>query len=176
MAAARKARRTGKVNAGYHLGVKDAFTLASVAFGVTSVFACLSGSPLAAGIAIALAAVADYVDGKVARSSTGGANGVGKQLDSLADAVSFGLAPVVLAITQSVTVLTLGAGIAFACCGVIRLARFNVQMEEGVFFGLPIPVAAVLAAAAALVWPELSWLAMLILSALMVCGIRIGKP
>jgi CDP-diacylglycerol--serine O-phosphatidyltransferase len=108
---------------------------------------------------LVLAAVLDAVDGKVARLS-GTASPMGAQLDSLADAVAFGTAPAVMAVTL-VQVhgpmldihmhprLLMVAPIVYACCAVLRLARFNLEHEgddpnrpHDAFVGLPSPAAA----------------------------------
>jgi CDP-diacylglycerol---serine O-phosphatidyltransferase len=114
--------------------------------------------------AIGLAILFDASDGLVARA-TGSNTDFGKQLDSLADMVSFGIAPAILAFTWGVRrmlesdsveahhVYLLGwlVSLAFAVCGAWRLARFNVQgMAPGglrYFIGMPIPAAAGMVAA-----------------------------
>jgi CDP-diacylglycerol--serine O-phosphatidyltransferase len=114
-----------------------------------------------AALWLVLATFLDAIDGKLARF-TGTASPLGAQLDSLADAVTFGVAPSVLA---SALVLALGpehglalhprlilvAPIVYACCAVLRLARFNVDQEckdlgtaHAHFIGLPTPGAAAL--------------------------------
>jgi len=112
------------------------------------------------GWLIVLAAVFDALDGKVARL-TQSASQFGAQLDSLADAVTFGVAPALVA--RSLVVLgqpvfdthphprlLFVAPILFAVCAVLRLARYNVESVEGAdlqkesrgFVGLPSPAAA----------------------------------
>ena len=86
----------------------------------------------------------DFMDGKVARS-IGGSSAFGVELDSLADVVSFGVAPALIfysAYLQAWMGVT-GALVAsfFALCGALRLARFNVHHVEGAFQGFPIPAA-----------------------------------
>ena len=110
---------------------------------------------------LVLATFLDAVDGKLARL-TGTASPLGAQLDSLADAVTFGVAPAILA---SAMVQYLGpeyglkihprlliiAPIIYSCCAVLRLARFNIDHESedlrkdnAKFIGLPTPGAAAL--------------------------------
>ncbi len=115
--------------------------------------------------AIGLAIVFDSFDGLVARA-TGTSSEFGKQFDSLADMVSFGIAPAVLAFTWGVRAISetealdirkihqIGWWVAlvFAICCAWRLARFNIQgMAPGsgsrYFVGLPCPAAAGLIAA-----------------------------
>lgn len=122
-----------------------------------------------AAIAIGWAFVCDMLDGRIARM-TKSTTEIGIQLDSLADIVSFGLAPAILAYAWSfgttlqdwtnVRQLAWFVSFMFVICGGFRLARFNVQasrprpLAEGTpkvdkksFVGLPIPVAGCLIAA-----------------------------
>ncbi len=122
-----------------------------------------------AAIAIGLAFVCDVLDGRIARM-TKTATEIGIQLDSLADIVSFGLAPAFLAYVWGFGTTLEGwsngsqvawfVAFMFVICGGFRLARFNVQasrprpLAEGTpkvdkksFVGLPIPVAGCLIAA-----------------------------
>jgi CDP-diacylglycerol---serine O-phosphatidyltransferase len=128
----------------------QAVTLTGVFFG----FLCLIWAPdhpYAAGVALVIAAVCDMVDGRVARM-TGTTSEFGAALDSLADVVSFGVAPAYLAyvwgLGGSAGDVDPGALLAFVfvVCGALRLARFNVAASEGGsvdrFEGLPIPAAA----------------------------------
>jgi CDP-diacylglycerol--serine O-phosphatidyltransferase len=100
-----------------------------------------------AAVAILLAAVFDALDGKVARLS-GATSKFGIQYDSLADLVSFGIAPAVLAFNWALRPYgRFGwfAAFLFVACGALRLARFNVMAGSGetkYFKGLPIPAAA----------------------------------
>jgi CDP-diacylglycerol--serine O-phosphatidyltransferase len=93
----------------------------------------------------------DAVDGQLARI-TRGVSDFGAQLDSLCDLVSFGLAPAILLVKMCPeftywhrdAIWTVAA--AFACCAALRLARFNVETDDGdehtLFAGLPTPAAA----------------------------------
>jgi CDP-diacylglycerol--serine O-phosphatidyltransferase len=97
---------------------------------------------LPSALVLVMAVFFDYMDGKVARS-LGGSSAFGEELDSLADALSFGAAPAFLIYARYIgieggTVGALGAAF-FALCGVLRLARFNVTHVMGSFQGLPIP-------------------------------------
>lgn len=149
----------------FHLA--DFFTLANAACGVAGIFlAMLHMASASTGLFLLAAAMApaafafDVLDGRIARMRH--AHSVlGRELDSLADVISFGVAPAALGFAAGLTggwdwvVL-----IYFVCCGVSRLARYNVTAEalsgggEKVkyFEGTPIPtsvvITAVLAAAA----------------------------
>ena len=132
------------------------FTLASVLFGMVAMTLTMMGGEsdfTGAAICILLAMVADSFDGRVARM-TGTATRFGIQLDSLADAISFGAAPALLAWAFSLKSIGDGRGfpgllIAFVyvACGIMRLARFNVTSsgkgrKANYFQGLPIPAGA----------------------------------
>jgi CDP-diacylglycerol--serine O-phosphatidyltransferase len=138
------------------------FTLGSIFCGVSAVFYCIdgfnaaTGDPARAAWLIIAAALLDGIDGKVARFSQGTSR-FGIELDSLADVISFGVAPMVLVYTlKPFGDLTWVPCLLFLMCGAIRLARFNVitnrrvsELGEGRgyekehFLGLPIPVAAI---------------------------------
>jgi CDP-diacylglycerol--serine O-phosphatidyltransferase len=142
---------------GFHLA--DVFTLGNAACGVGAVFLAMayvasrSTSHFLWAAALAPAAfVFDVFDGRIARwRQTHSA--LGRELDSLADVISFGVAPAALAFAAGLDggwdCLVL---IYFVCCGVSRLARYNVTAEtlsEGAdkvryFEGTPIPTSVVL--------------------------------
>ena len=137
----------------------DLVTLTNAAFGTLSIFLCLSflddGSPYAIWFAILLmpaAFLADGLDGWVARKRNSFSR-LGADLDSLADVISFGVAPAVLGFTLGMRggwdIIIL---VYFVMCGLSRLARFNVTAEElsgddgkvAYFEGTPIPTSLVL--------------------------------
>lgn len=143
------------------LHLADLFTLANAACGVAAIFCAMthvaSGSMTYYFAAVALAPAAfifDVLDGRIARWRHAH-SALGRELDSLADIISFGVAPATLAYAAG-----LDGGwdwialIYFVCCGVARLARFNVTAEalsEGTakvkyFEGTPIPTSIVLVA------------------------------
>jgi CDP-diacylglycerol---serine O-phosphatidyltransferase len=119
-------------------------TIGSLFCGFYSVIMSLKVDFERAAWAIVLAGLFDFLDGQVARL-TKSQSEFGVQLDSLVDAGSFGFAPSVLIYTWSLyqfeRIGWIGAFVFFAC-GVLRLARFNVQagnVERTDFQGLPIP-------------------------------------
>lgn len=102
-----------------------------------------------AALTICLAALCDVLDGRVARALNA-SSPFGKELDSLSDVVSFGVAPALLVYegffrdsTQadaSFSFLWMAIAGLFVCCGAARLARYNVTAAAGRFFtGMPIP-------------------------------------
>ncbi len=157
------------------LEAKDFLTLANAASGFLAVYYALSSNPAAAFIFIAISAAFDYLDGKVARE-TRKSNDFGKQLDSLSDVVSFGVAPAAIVVSVSYSSLTLVFAICYVCAGILRLAAFNLQKEEGFYWGLPIPAAALLTVGTFYFIRPLAPYAMLIATVLMVLKVRIRKP
>ena len=123
------------------------FTLGNMLCGFYSIISTIEGRFHHAAIAIFIAALADGLDGKVARL-TGTCSRFGVEFDSLADLLSFGIAPALLIyIWALVPYQRIGwlAAFLFVICGALRLARFNVQVyssENKYFTGLPIPAAA----------------------------------
>ena len=147
----------------FHLA--DFFTLANAACGMVSVFYAMSyvGSQLVVHFFIAAAMtpaalIFDVLDGRIARWRHQH-SALGRELDSLADIISFGVAPAALGFAAGLRggwdVVAL---IYFVCCGVSRLARFNVTAaslsdSEGkvaYFEGTPIPTSVILTAVLAL--------------------------
>ena len=121
-------------------------TLLNFFFGFLSVLQAMKGTLHTAAWFIILAVLCDSMDGKVARF-TRSESCFGFELDSLADVISFGIAPVVLVYTFSLYklgYLGIGIGFFYIVAGAYRLARFNVinigNRNEG-YIGLPIPVA-----------------------------------
>jgi CDP-diacylglycerol--serine O-phosphatidyltransferase len=144
---------------GFHLA--DFLTLANAACGVAGVFLAMlhvaTGSAALFLLAAAMAPAAfafDVLDGRVARMRHQHSV-LGRELDSLADVISFGVAPAALGFSAGLTggwdwiVLTY-----FVCCGVSRLARYNVTAETlsagadkvRYFEGTPIPTSVVITA------------------------------
>ena len=162
--------------------IPTAFTAANIAMGFLAILASLRGFQIVtsnpdqaavffdyAAKAIGLAILFDTLDGRLARM-TKTATELGVQLDSLADVLTFGIAPVALVYAWAIGAtfdestslhnLAVFALFAYLMCGVLRLARFNLQatrprvLIEGTpkvdkkhFIGLPIPPAAGLIAA-----------------------------
>jgi CDP-diacylglycerol--serine O-phosphatidyltransferase len=124
----------------------------------------------------------DYMDGKVARG-LGGSSAFGEELDSLADALSFGAAPAFLMYANYIGVEggmpgALGTAF-FALCGVLRLARFNVTHVAGSFQGLPIPAAGMALAALVIgetpLLPKIAVAVMTSLGVLMISTVPYGN-
>lgn len=115
-----------------------------------------------AAFAIIAAGIFDVLDGRVARI-TRSTSKFGVEYDSIADVVSFGVAPAVLAYVWALEPMgRLGwaASFFFAACGALRLARFNTisdELPKSYFLGLPIPAAANMIAASYIAYHEIAF-------------------
>jgi CDP-diacylglycerol--serine O-phosphatidyltransferase len=108
---------------------------------------------------IGFAIVLDMLDGRIARM-TGSASDFGVEFDSLADVISFGVAPAILSFSwglQPLGRLGWAAGFLFVSAAMMRLARFNIQSARGgdkrYFVGMPSPAAAAVPAATVYAYP-----------------------
>jgi CDP-diacylglycerol--serine O-phosphatidyltransferase len=116
----------------------DIITLLNALFGFASILMTLDGQIESALVLILLAVIADGADGAVARFT--GTGVLGANLDSLADVISFGVAPAVVAFV-SLNSFDNWMGVfpgLFLVCGILRLARFNVSGKTDGFEGIPI--------------------------------------
>ncbi|MSQ29354.1 MAG: hypothetical protein EXR68_02560 [Dehalococcoidia bacterium] len=125
-------------------------TLMVIGGGLAAVEAARLGQWGLAFVLVVFAAIADAVDGRVARwlRATGP---MGAQLDSLADVVAFGAAPALLFIARysdAPGLLRLGVALAFVGAGAFRLARFGVETKHDEFSGMPITCGGLFFAAA----------------------------
>lgn len=123
------------------------FTAGNLFCGLFAIISTYNGEYHRAALLIVVAYLLDGLDGAVARL-TNTCSQFGIEFDSLADVVSFGVAPALLSYAFALTPWGMWGGLAaglFAVCGALRLARFNVQAagsDKGYFTGLPIPAAA----------------------------------
>jgi CDP-diacylglycerol---serine O-phosphatidyltransferase len=152
------------------------FTIGTIFCGFYALINTLKGEFDLAAIAIGFAVVCDGLDGRIARL-TNSCSEFGMQLDSLADVMTFGLAPAVLAYVwglkalpppiteQAKHIQQIGWIVCFAyvICGAMRLARFNIQSSQPIlpgvatkkdFVGMPIPAGAGFVAAVIHFTPE----------------------
>ena len=127
----------------YRRLIPNMCTSSNLVFGMCSILSTYSGNLVWGSIFILLALVADGLDGRTARFF-GVASEMGKEMDSLCDLGSFGIAPAFLAwafVLHNHGILGIVVAIFFAICGMWRLARFNVNASvvHGYFMGLAIP-------------------------------------
>ena len=167
------------------------FTMGNLFCGFLAIIACLDGEPVHACRFVLLGFFLDGLDGFVARVSNA-ASKFGVELDSLADLVTFGVAPSILIYTFKLK--TMGKwgwvlGFVFVMCGAFRLARYNLSARpigKTTFEGLPIPAAASLLVSYTMfsydIWGEMRMarfliILMIITSALMVSSVQYeNKP
>jgi CDP-diacylglycerol--serine O-phosphatidyltransferase len=135
------------------------FTMGNMWCGYASVVYSLRGDYEMAAPLIGIAYALDALDGRIARM-TGTESEFGLQLDSLADVISFGIAPAVMSFAWGLSSLgRLGwaAGFMFVACAAMRLARFNVISTKGAdkryYVGMPSPAAAAVPAATVYMYP-----------------------
>jgi CDP-diacylglycerol--serine O-phosphatidyltransferase len=131
------------------------FTLAALFGGFYAIVMAMNGRFDQAAVGVFCAMVLDSLDGRVARM-TNTQSAFGEQMDSLADMVSFGAAPALIAYEWALKGLGRWGWIAafvYCACAALRLARFNVNtavVDKRYFQGLPSPAAAALVAG--LIW------------------------
>lgn len=164
--------------------VPNAFTLGNLACGFISLIMTFDNNYKAACIFILLAVIMDRYDGRIARLLHVSSD-LGKELDSLADLVSFGVAPSIL-VFNLYDLMSLGiAGyvlvLIFPLCGAYRLARYNCAEFDGEFFGIPITAAGLILALYSFLTINthsnllMTGLLIIILSYLMISKLRIKK-
>lgn len=135
--------------------VPNAITAAALCSGLTGIRFAISGNFEMAAFAILLAGLLDGIDGRIARLLKAQSR-FGAELDSLADSLSFGMAPALVLFMwtlQDLPRFGWFASLAFAICCALRLARFNAQIDvdhqphksAGFLTGVPAPVGAGLA-------------------------------
>jgi CDP-diacylglycerol---serine O-phosphatidyltransferase len=134
-------------------------TLSNLLCGYASVVYSTRGDFDTAAVLIGIAMIVDTLDGFFARL-THSQSAFGAELDSLADVVSFGIAPAILAFTWglwSLGRLGWAAGFIYVAAAAMRLARFNIQgmaaTDKRYFAGLPSPAAASVTASTVFLYP-----------------------
>jgi CDP-diacylglycerol--serine O-phosphatidyltransferase len=157
-------------------GIADIVTLLNLVSGFLAIYSSAKGYFIQACYFILFGVLFDFLDGRVARYLNQESE-IGKHLDSLADIVSFGIAPAVMLSIYISSPLIIIISTIFVSCGTYRLARFNVQKVKG-FRGMPITVNGVLFPMLFLIGlrNEYVYAVLLLISAcLMVSKIKINK-
>lgn len=159
--------------------IPNIFTIANLTLGIIAILLVFDGRPEMAALMVLIAMVTDGLDGRLARALNAQSE-FGKELDSLSDVVSFGVAPAFIIHVVAFHDIGLIGWIVttiFPICGALRLARFNVVSGvPGYFIGLPIPVAGGALSTLALFQANVSQtallLSVLLLSYLMVSNVK----
>ncbi|AWK49863.1 CDP-diacylglycerol--serine O-phosphatidyltransferase [Clostridium beijerinckii] len=126
--------------------IPNVFTFINLSCGIISILSVMDEKYAMAGVFILLAGLVDRYDGRVARFLNVSSD-LGKELDSLADLVSFGVAPSIL-VYILFNLESFGPNgllgfvvlLLFPICGAYRLARFNTAEFDGSFTGVPITI------------------------------------
>lgn len=129
----------------------SAMTVAAICLGLSAVKFALDGRPTEAMAFLAVAAILDALDGRMARILKATSR-MGEEIDSLADAVNFGVAPAFIVYATLLSTSRVGwiVVLLYAVCIVLRLARFNAMLdvakpayEKEYFVGMPAPAGAI---------------------------------
>lgn len=128
------------------VGIADIASLLNAVSGMLAIIMAFYQNSILSALFLILAVVFDAIDGPLARRFPSPSKDVfGETMDSLADAISFGIAPAIIIFELFNTPLMIIASILLLCCGILRLSRYNtiITEQEGptkTFIGLPIPV------------------------------------
>lgn len=132
--------------------VPNAVTFCNLAFGVLAILSAANHRCSEAAVLILGAVLCDFNDGRLARQLNS-VSELGKQLDSLSDLVSFGVAPALLMWCLHLNSMRVAGPLVILCyiaCGALRLAHYNTTAFEGYYTGLPITVSGLILASIAL--------------------------
>ncbi len=149
--------RARRLRRGVYL-LPSLFTMANMFCGYACIVYSMRGEFATAAPFIGFAIVLDMLDGRIARL-TGSSSAFGVEFDSLADVISFGVAPAILSFSwglQPLGRLGWAAGFLFVAAAAVRLARFNIQagsVDKRYFVGMPSPAAAGVPAATVFAYP-----------------------
>ncbi len=171
--------------------IPNAVTTASMLFGFYSIQQSFEGNFIHATWALLIAAILDSLDGRIARLVKGTSE-FGEQYDSLADLISFGIAPAILAVRFGMAGyfgdLGWAIGFVYLAAAAIRLARFNVligdEQSKSYFKGMPSPCAAGIPVVSAMVYTKYAgpgplgnyYLALAYLIAVAIAGLLMISP
>lgn len=169
------------MNIRYYMSYVDIISLLNASFGFLAIIMITTGNLMLAAKFLLVAVIFDFLDGWMARKTNRVDEfGFGKNIDSLSDVISFGVAPGMLlysaCISYSIPYINIVVGLLILICGIIRLARFNVltnssDVDEGKFVGLPIPSTALILGSfylSGMFRADLALLIMLVVSILMI--------
>lgn len=166
------------------VGVADFASLLNATSGMLAIIMAFYQNSLLAALFLILAVVFDAIDGPLARRFPSPTKDVfGETMDSLADAISFGLAPAIICYELFNTPLMIIASILLLCCGILRLSRYNTIITEQdgptkTFIGLPIPVSSFMLSLLLLSQinqPSLILIIMAVIAILMISSLKYPK-
>ncbi|WP_127571947.1 CDP-diacylglycerol--serine O-phosphatidyltransferase [Paenibacillus xylaniclasticus] len=160
--------------------IPSLFTVGNLFLGIVAIILVFNEKPELAAMMVIIAMLLDGVDGRIARALNAQSE-FGKELDSLSDVISFGVAPAFIMYVVAFQHINQAAAwivtALFPICGALRLARFNViSSMPGYFIGLPIPAAGGVLSTLALFYKDIPvailMVSTLLLSFLMVSTVK----
>ena len=154
----------------------DIATLLNATSGLTAIFFSIQRQFEIAAVFLLAAVLFDFLDGKIARI-TNQQNEFGKNLDSLSDVVSFGVAPAVFGYMYGLnTFYNIIFLLTFVLAGILRLARFNI-LKRKEFIGIPITTSGFIIPIMYFILPFSQYLGItyLILALLMISNFKVNK-
>ncbi len=170
------------------IAVSDIISLLNMCSGFLSIISSINGNLELAAILMIIAIIFDSIDGWVARKTNRQDDwGFGKNIDSLSDVISFGVAPAIFLYSSINTtpgfyqIIVLLVSLLIVICGVLRLTRYNViaeKIETKGFIGFPIPGISFILATfylSGLFNPYVALLLSIVVSLLMVCNRQYPK-
>lgn len=165
--------------------VADIASLANAICGLFAILAVLNGNTILSAQLLLLAIVCDSIDGILARKFNNDSTHAlfGETIDSLADVISFGVAPAIILYMIIGSNLIIIPMILLIVCGILRLTRYNTLLVDQIgptktFIGLPIPVSSMMLASlilASFIDFNLMFVLMIIISILMISSIKYPK-
>lgn len=170
-----------------YFSLPDLFSIFNAVFGFMAIILAMDGYLIISAQLILIAVIFDSIDGWVARKiNRDDKLGFGKNMDSLCDVISFGVAPGIFlysaTLSYDIRYINILVSLLIVICGILRLSRFNVISQIGTpqdkFVGLPIPITAVVLASFYLTGmfrEDIALLIMTIVSLLMISTLEYPK-
>jgi archaetidylserine synthase len=169
------------------VSLPDIFSLINASFGFLAIIMAMNNELALAAKFLLLAVIFDSLDGWVARKiNRDDKIGFGKNIDSLCDVISFGVAPGIFlysaTLSDDIRYINILVSLLIVLCGILRLSRFNVISDIGTyrdkFVGLPIPSTAVVLSSfylSGLFTGDIALVIMAVISLLMISTIEYPK-
>lgn len=170
-----------------YVSYADLISIFNASFGFFSILMALNGNFIFSATFMLIAVIFDSLDGWVARlTKRNDKVGFGKNIDSLSDVISFGVAPGILLYSTcssySIQYINILVAFLIVMCGILRLARFNVLSDSGngdeKFVGLPIPSTALFLSSfylSGMFRMDVALIVMVVVSVLMVSTVEYPK-
>lgn len=170
-----------------YFSLPDLFSIFNAVFGFMAIIMAMDGYLIISAQLILIAVIFDSIDGWVARKiNRDDKLGFGKNMDSLCDVISFGVAPGIFlysaTLTYSIPYINILVSLLIVICGILRLSRFNIITSSikssKEFVGLPIPATAMILSSfylSSMFQVDISLVLMTVVSLLMISTISYPK-